>query len=155
MVFYPLLAAGHYRVCILLKRNGVKLCQVISDLAAQLKVQNKNPAWPKLKFSWGRERQDTQRVLLLTFLSWDMRLLLFIGQKKSPGQPGREIELRGFLWLLLQTIEGADKRRDTKGMERQTQSSCGGFDEVEVKVYSLICFACLPLKWFPGWAQEC
>lgn len=48
------------------------------------------------------------------------------------------MKLQSVLWLLLQIIEGADKRKDTKGMERQTQGSCGGFDEVEVKVYSLL-----------------
>lgn len=38
------------------------------------------------------------------------------------------------LRLLLLIIEGADRRKDAKGVERQTRGSCGGFDELEVKV---------------------
>lgn len=37
-VAHPLLAASHYTVCFSLQRNGVKLCQLISDPAAQLEV---------------------------------------------------------------------------------------------------------------------
>lgn len=78
-----------------------------------------------------------------------------IGQRESPGQPGREVNFNSLQWFALAKHRVHLIGRDTKGMERQSGGPCGDFEEIEIKAFSLSSFAFLPRKWFPGWAHEC
>lgn len=66
-----------------------------------------------------------------------MGFLPLIGQKVSPRQPGRRVKLHGTHQLLLQSILGADRQKDTDGSDGsdRQRGPRGGFDKVEVKAF--------------------